>query len=91
MAMPLSLLYKIQITTRQKLGLAAVFGVAIIIILAAMIRAIEITTKSRTDAALLALCSIIESTVGVFVFLCFPRKYSPTLTLTFRPIIHIIP
>ena len=76
MAMPLSLLYRIQISNKQKIGLATVFSIAIIIIITAIIRAIEITTRSRTDAALLALCSVIESTVGTFL-LSFMGPTSP--------------
>ena len=67
MAMPFNLLLSIRITNKQKVGLATVFGLATIIIIAAIIRAIEITTKARTDAPLLALMSIIESTVCKFL------------------------
>lgn len=66
MAMPFVLLYKIQITLKQKIGLAAVFGLATVIIITAIVRAIEITTKARIDLLLLSLWSIIESTIGRF-------------------------
>ena len=64
MAMPFVLLYKVQITFKQKVGLAAVFGLATIIIITAIVRAIEVTTKARADILLLSLWSIIESTIG---------------------------
>lgn len=64
MAMPFVLLYKVQITFKQKIGLAAVFGIATIIIITAIVRAIEITTKARADVLLLSLWSIIESSIG---------------------------
>ena len=62
--MPFVLLYKVQITLKQKIGLAAVFGLATIIIITAIVRAIEVTTKARADVLLLSLWSIIESTIG---------------------------
>lgn len=63
MALPFKLLYTVKITTKQKLGLAGVFGIATIIIVVAIVRAVEITTRARTDAVLLTVWSIIESTV----------------------------
>ena len=66
MALPLKLLYTVKITKQQKLGLAGVFGIATIIIVVAIIRAVEITTRARTDAVLLTFWSIIESTVCKF-------------------------
>lgn len=68
MALPFKLLYTVKITTRQKLGLAGVFGIATIIIVVAIIRAVEVTTRARTDAVLLTVWSIIESTVCKFRF-----------------------
>lgn len=89
MAMPLSLLYRIQISNKQKIGLATVFSLALIIIITAIIRAVEITKKARTDPALLALWSIIESTVGTFYpFPPIPLSPSP---LPKTPHSHIPP
>ncbi|MCJ1468537.1 hypothetical protein MMC07_007166, partial [Pseudocyphellaria aurata] len=68
MALPFRLLYSVKITTKQKLGLFGVFGIATIIIVVAIIRAVQITTRARTDAVLLTVWSIIESTV----FGCLP-------------------
>lgn len=66
MALPFRLLYTVQITRKQKLGLVGVFGIATIIIIVAMIRALEVTTRARTDAVLLTVWSVIESTVCKF-------------------------
>lgn len=71
MALPFKLLYTVKITTKQKLGLAGVFGIATIIIVVAIVRAVEITTRARTDAVLLTVWSIVESTVSVIVG-CLP-------------------
>ena len=75
MTMPFVLLYKVQITLKQKIGLAAVFGLATIIIITAIVRAIEITTKARIDVLLLSLWSIIESTIGRCDFLLVSNKW----------------
>lgn len=69
MVMPFVLLYRVQITLKQKIGLAAVFGLATIIIVTAIVRAISITQKARVDVILLSLWSIIESTIGRSYFL----------------------
>lgn len=66
MALPFRLLYTVQITRKQKLGLVGVFGIATIIIVVALIRAVEVTTKARTDGVLLTVWSVIESTVCKF-------------------------
>ena len=62
-ALPLNLLYTVCLAPKQKLGIAAVFSLGIIIILVAMARAIQISRKAFADGVLLALWGIIESTV----------------------------
>ena len=62
-ALPLNLLYTVRLAPKQKLGIAAVFSLGIIIILVAMTRAIQISRKAFADGILLALWGIIESTV----------------------------
>jgi hypothetical protein len=71
MAMPLSLLWKVQISTKQKLALAGVFSLGIVITIFAIIRAIEVTTRAREDTILLAFWSCLESAVSVVVG-CLP-------------------
>ncbi|KAL6719044.1 hypothetical protein ACLMJK_003279 [Lecanora helva] len=66
MSLPLKLLYKLQITSKQKVGLASVFLIAIIIMIVAIIRASQIGGKLRTDAILLTVWSLIESTICTF-------------------------
>lgn len=63
MALPLNLLRDLQVTRKQKAGLAVVFGVGIIIIVVAVARGIEIVTSARTNGILLNVWSIVESSV----------------------------
>ena len=63
MALPLNLLWNLQVTRKQKAGLAVVFSVGTIIIIVAIARGIEIATRARTDGVLLNIWSIIESGV----------------------------
>lgn len=62
-ALPLNLLYTVRLAPKQKLGLAAVFSIGILIILVAIARAVRISRKAFADGVLLALWGIIESTV----------------------------
>ena len=62
-ALPLDLLYTVRLAPKQKLGIAAVFSLGIIIVLVAIARAIQISRKAFADGVLLALWGIIESTV----------------------------
>ena len=61
-ALPLNLLYTVRLAPKQKIGIAAVFSLGIIIFVA-MARAIQISRKAFADGVLLALWGIIESTV----------------------------
>lgn len=72
MTLPLKLIWTVKIGTKQKLGLVGVFGIATIIIVVSIIRAVEVTTRARTDGVLLTVWSVIESTVcmhppGLFI------------------------
>lgn len=61
--LPLNLLYTVRLAPKQKLGLAAVFSIGVIIILVAIARAVQVSRKAFADGVLLALWGIIESTV----------------------------
>ena len=63
MTLPLPLLSILQISKKQKLGLAAVFSIGGIIIVVAIIRAVEINGSERTDPVALAVWGLVESTV----------------------------
>jgi len=71
MSLPLKLLYSLQITHRQKAGLASVFLLAVIIIVVAIVRASQIGGKLRTDSVLLTVWSLIESTICKFCHTVF--------------------
>ncbi len=62
-SLPLNLLYTVRLAPKQKLGLAAVFSIGIIIIFVAIARAVQISRKAFADGVLLALWGIIESSV----------------------------
>lgn len=80
MALPMRILWNLRVTGRQKLGLATVFSLAVIVIIFAIVRAVE-TIKTLTPSALaslegadpisLTLFSAIESTIAVIVS-CLP-------------------
>ncbi|KFY83822.1 hypothetical protein V500_09860 [Pseudogymnoascus sp. VKM F-4518 (FW-2643)] len=63
MAMPLRLLWKVRISGSEKMGLAGVFGIGVLIIIFAIARAVQIAFTTTSDSVLLALWGIIESTV----------------------------
>ncbi|KFY34375.1 hypothetical protein V494_06825 [Pseudogymnoascus sp. VKM F-4513 (FW-928)] len=71
MAMPLRLLWKVHISKSEKMGLAGVFGIGVLIIVFAIARAVQIAFTTTSDSVLLALWGIIESTVSVIVG-CLP-------------------
>ena len=65
MALPLRLLWGLQINSRQKLALGAIFSLGIIIIIFAIVRVVEISaTFSHVNPLWLALWSMIEASVG---------------------------
>lgn len=72
MALPLRLLWKLQIKKKQKLALAAVFSLAIVIIVVAIVRIVEINPMFKyVDPVWLALWSMTEASVAVVVA-CLP-------------------
>ena len=48
-AMPLKLLYRVQISFRQKMALSGVFSMGTVIVIFSIIRAIQVTTTARND------------------------------------------
>ncbi|KAI9677634.1 MAG: hypothetical protein M1817_006589 [Caeruleum heppii] len=79
-ALPLRLLWNLRITRRQKYGLAAVFSLALIIIIVAIVRAVETSSTlvptgnlslERADPMALTIYSVLESTIAVIVS-CLP-------------------
>ncbi|KAI9839027.1 MAG: hypothetical protein M1837_002281 [Sclerophora amabilis] len=80
MALPLRILCTLRITTRQKIGLAGLFSLAIIIITFAIVRAAkssgtlvpnDISSLVKSDPTTLTLYTILEATVAVIVS-CLP-------------------
>lgn len=80
MALPLRILWNLHVTRRQKFGLATIFSLATIVIIFAIVRAVE-TSSTLTPSALaslegadpisLTLFSAMESTIAVIVS-CLP-------------------
>lgn len=65
MALPLRLLWKLQIERKQKIALAGMFSLAIITVVFAIVRIIEINpTLKHVDPVWLALWTMIEASVG---------------------------
>ena len=52
---------------QQKIGLVIVFCLGIVIVAAAIIRAVAITGKAYSDQAALAVWSVVESSIYTFV------------------------
>ncbi|KAI9756985.1 MAG: hypothetical protein M4579_003643 [Chaenotheca gracillima] len=80
MALPLRILWDLRVTTRQKIGLAGLFSLAIIIMTFSIVRAIKsagtlggatITSLYQADPTTLTLYTILESTIAVIVS-CLP-------------------
>ncbi|KAI9817312.1 MAG: hypothetical protein M1832_004734 [Thelocarpon impressellum] len=80
MALPLRILWSLNITKRQKAGLATAFSLATIVIVFAIIRAVQthatltpqaISSLQRADPIALTLFSVLESSVAVIVS-CLP-------------------
>lgn len=68
MAIPISLLWKVQITFRQKVALAGIFSLAVITMSFAIIRVTVISTLTeQPDVSELYMWSSIEQTVGGFL------------------------
>lgn len=67
MLLPLRLIPTLQVNRRQKIGLAGVFCVGIMVIAAAIARLTQIIGQARTDPVGLAVWGIVESSVSVIV------------------------
>lgn len=81
MALPLRMLWKLQIKRKQKFALAAVFSLAIFIIVFAIVRIIEINPIFKhVDPLWLALWSMTEASVGTEFVLDFDKVYFELLT-----------
>lgn len=80
MALPIRLLWYLRISLRKKLGLAAIFSLCVIVIVFAIVRAVE-TSRSllplstsqfqQTDPIWLSFWSVLESSVAILVS-CLP-------------------
>lgn len=76
MMLLLSLLYGLHTDRKQKLAVAAIFSLSLIIIIVAVIRAIEIRASTdHVDPVWLALWSMIEGSVGEYTSR-LPRQLS---------------
>ncbi|MCJ1226705.1 hypothetical protein MMC12_003358 [Toensbergia leucococca] len=85
MALPLRLLWGLQISRRQKIALAAIFSLGFIIIIFAIVRVTQTSASSHhVDPVWLALWSVIEASVAVIVS-CLPsfRVLVSTGTVSF--------
>ncbi|KAL4757797.1 uncharacterized protein BDW70DRAFT_163188 [Aspergillus foveolatus] len=71
MGFALSIIWSTNISLHQKVGLGAVFSLGLIIIAFAVVRAINITGRSYSDQAGLAVWGIAESSISVIVG-CLP-------------------
>ncbi|MCJ1259438.1 hypothetical protein MMC24_007275 [Lignoscripta atroalba] len=68
MALPLRLLWGLQITTRQKLALAGIFSLGLVIIVFAIVRVIETSASTHhVDPIWLALWSMVEASVDKLI------------------------
>lgn len=65
MALPLRLLWNLQINAKQKCALAGIFSLGVIIIIFAVVRVVETSaTFNHVNPMWLALWSMIEASVG---------------------------
>ncbi|KAH8423752.1 uncharacterized protein LDX57_001508 [Aspergillus melleus] len=71
MAIGLSIIWNTGITRRQKLGFGVVFSLGLIIIAAAIVRAVLISGKAYSDIAGVAIWSVTESSISIIVG-CLP-------------------
>lgn len=76
MAIPISLLWKVQITCRQRLALVGIFSLAVITMAFAIVRVTVISLlTNQPDVSWLFLWSFIEQTVGGFSLACSPLSF----------------
>lgn len=74
MVLPLRLLHKLQVSNRQKMGLAGVFTVGVLVIATAIVRLTQIIGAERSDPVGLAVWGLVESSVSVIVGSLPPLK-----------------
>ena len=74
MSLPLRLLKDLQVSRQQKIGLAAVFCLGLVIIATAIVRMTQVLGQARTDPVGLAVWGLVESTVAVLVGCLPPLK-----------------
>jgi hypothetical protein len=67
MLLPIGLLPSLQVNKRQKIGLAGIFCVGLIVIAAALLRLSQIVGAARTDPVGLAVWGLVESSISVMV------------------------
>jgi hypothetical protein len=74
MALPLRLLKDLQVTRQQKIGLAAVFTLGLLIVATAIVRMTQILGQARSDPVGLAVWGLVEASVAVIVGSLPPLK-----------------
>jgi hypothetical protein len=74
MLLPLRLLPKLQVSRRQKVGLAGVFCVGIMVVASAIARLTQIIGQERSDPVGLSVWGLVESSVSVIVGSLPPLK-----------------
>lgn len=74
MLLPLRLLHKLQVSRRQKLGLAGVFCVGIMVVASAIARLTQIIGQERSDPVGLSVWGLVESSISVMVGSLPPLK-----------------
>ena len=80
MIIPLVLVYKVKISTRQKLGLSGVFSLALVTIIIAIVRCVQSITNQR-ELLFLAIWSTAESSICTYHFLRSMPANSAQLSL----------
>lgn len=74
MVLPLRLLHKLQVSMQQKMGLAGVFTVGIMVVATAIVRLTQIIGQERSDPVGLAVWGLVESSISVIVGSLPPLK-----------------
>lgn len=69
MALPLRLLWDLRVNKKQKLALTIIFSLGCIIIVFAIVRVVQIrASTNHVDPVWLALWSVIEASVGEWLY-----------------------
>lgn len=81
MTVPVSMLWKVQISLRQKLALAGIFSLTGFIMVFAIIRVTVVNSESNiADETWLYLWSAIEQTVGMLFLVDTPFSWNISLS-----------